>query len=254
MLAVQPEKQLVTIKHGDIENYMPGMTMAFEVGSARLLDGRTPGELVSATLEVDDRGGRLVAITRIGEAPLPDDSNAVAMAAGVLEVGDLIPDAAFIDHGNRRRALTEWRGTLTLVTFIYTRCPLPTFCPLMDQNFATIQRAVVEDPALRGRVKLVSVSFDPDHDTPEVLAAHAARLRADTTIWTFLTGDRVTIDRLAAKLGVGVIRTAPGSTEITHNLRTTLVGADGRIVKIYSGNDWTPGTILADLRAARRAP
>jgi protein SCO1/2 len=256
VLAVQPDKQLITIKHGDIERYMPGMTMAFGVSTPALLEGRTPGELVSATLEVDERGARLVAIAHHGEAPLPDESNAVAMAAGILEAGDLVPDAALIDQDDRRRSLSEWRGTMVLLTFIYTRCPLPNFCPLMDQNFRTIQRAVLEDPALRGQVRLVSVTFDPEYDTPDVLAAHARRLRADAGVWTFLTGDRVTIDRLAARFGVGVMRPAPSGraeskgVDITHNLRTTLVGADGRVAKIYPGNDWTVGAALADLRAA----
>jgi cytochrome oxidase Cu insertion factor (SCO1/SenC/PrrC family) len=118
----------------------------------------------------------------------------------------------------------------------------------MDQNFATLQRRLADDTNLRGRVKLVTVSFDPEHDTPEVLAAHAARLKADPTIWTFLTGDRVTIDRFAAKFGVSVIREPQDAAQLTHNLRTFLIGADGRIVKNYSGNDWTPGTVLADLR------
>lgn len=86
-------------------------------------------------------------------------------------------------------------------------------------------------------------------DTPEVLAAHAARLKVDPTVWTFLTGDRVTIDRFAAKFGVSVAR-PPEGWNITHNLRTALVGADGRIVTFYSGGDWTPAQVLTDLRTA----
>ena len=118
----------------------------------------------------------------------------------------------------------------------------------MDQNFATIQRSVAEDAVLRGRVKLVSISFDPDHDTPAVLSAHAARLRVDPDVWTFLTGDRVTIDRLAGRFGVGILRSPQSATDITHNLRTILAGADGRVARIYSGNDWTTAAVLADVR------
>jgi protein SCO1/2 len=163
------------------------------------------------------------------------------------------PDAALIDQDDQRRALADWRGTPTLITFIYTRCPLPNFCPLMDRHFKTIQRAAREDPALDGRIRLISISFDPDYDTPAVLADHASRLQADPAVWTFLTGDRITVDRVAAKFGVGVLR-EEGSADITHNLRTILVGADGRISRIYGGNDWTPSTVLADLRAAVRRP
>jgi protein SCO1/2 len=175
------------------------------------------------------------------------------MATGALSEGDEVPDAALIDQANRRRSLAEWRGKLTLITFIYTSCPLANFCPLMDQNFATIQAAVAEDPALAGKVALVTITFDPEKDTPDVLAAHAARRRADPAVWTFLTGDLVTIQRLAGRFGVGVIR-PDGTAEINHNLRTALVGTDGRIRRFYTGNDWTPSTVLADLRTARAAP
>ena len=170
------------------------------------------------------------------------------MAEGVLAVGDAVPDAAFIDQTDRRRAFSEWQGRLTLVTFIYTNCPLANFCPLMDQHFAAIQRAVVKDPALKSRVRLVSISFDPARDTPAVLAAHAARRGADPEVWTFLTGDEVTVQRFAGRFGVGVFPNAD-SPVIDHNLRTILIGADGRVRKIYPGNDWTPDQVMADLAA-----
>ena len=247
ILAVSPERQQLTIKHDDIRGFMPGMTMSFDLARPELLAGRQAGDLVTATLEVTDSAGRLTDITKTGSAPL--DSSEAAMAANILSEGDAAPDAAFIDQNDRRRALTEWRGTATLVTFIYTRCPLPTFCPLMDQNFATIQRNVAEDALLRGKVKLISISFDPTHDTPPVLAAHAQKLKADPDVWTFLTGDRVTVDRTAAKFGVGVMREDRSPAEIVHNLRTALIDPGWRIAKIYSGSDWTTATVLADLRA-----
>lgn len=252
ILSVDRERQQVTVKHGDIVGLMPAMTMSFPVATPDLLNGREPGDLISGTLEVDDALGRLIAISRTGSAPLPTTSNEAALAQGLLAEGDLVPDAAFVDQADRRRSFSEWTGTLTLVTFIYTSCPLPNFCPLMDQNFATIERAVAEDPQLKGRVRLVSISFDPDHDTPAVLAAHAKKLRADPAVWTFLTGDHATVDRFAGRLGIGVVRPADGG-DIAHNLRTILLGRDGRIAKIYSGSDWTPGAVLADLRAAGRA-
>jgi len=254
VLAVHPDKQQLTVRHEDIPGFMPGMTMSFEVGRPQLMQDRQPGELISATLEVVDYTGRLVEIQRTGTAPLPDNANEVALATELLAPGDPVPDTAFIDQDDRRRSLAEWRGSHTLVTFIYTRCPLPTVCPLMDQNFATIQRAVAEDAALRGRVTLLSVSFDPDHDTPEVLRAHAARRKADLSVWTFLTGDRATIDRFAGRFGVGVIRPSDTAGEITHNLRTAHLDPDLRVVKLYSGSEWTPGAVLADLRAAIQRP
>jgi protein SCO1/2 len=252
VLALNAERQELTVKHNDIPNFMPAMTMTYPVSSKSLLEGRVAGELITATLEVQNATGRLTEIKRTGTAPLPSESE-VAMAAGALVEGDEVPDVALIDQSDRRRSFSEWRGVLTLVTFMYTSCPLPTYCPLMDQNFATLQRAVAEDPRLNGQVRLVSITFDPEIDTPKVLAAHAARLKADPAVWTFLTGDRVTIHRFAGRFGVGVIR-PDGQKEINHNLRTALVGRDGRIRRLYSGSEWTPSTVLADLRAAVRTP
>jgi protein SCO1/2 len=248
VLAVDVPHHELTVKHDDIPGFMPGMTMSYPVADASLMQGRTPGEMITATLEVSDMTGRLVAIEHRGSAPLPAGTNAIALASALLNVGDPMPDVALIDQRDRRRTLAEWKGTTTLITFVYTRCPLPNFCPLMDQHFEVLQRSVLDDSTLKGRVKLISVSIDPAFDTPLVLAAHAAHVKADPAVWTLLTGDEGTIDHLAAQFGVGVLRDPQDATNITHNLRTTLIGADGRLLKVYSGNDWTPGEVLSDLR------
>jgi protein SCO1/2 len=253
VLSVHADRQQLTVKHEDIEGLMPGMTMTFPVASVELLKNREPGELIYATLELAGTEARLTQIERTGFSALPDDSNAAAIAGNLLEVGDLLPDAAFIDQRDRRRSMAEWRGTVVMLTFVYTRCPLPTYCPLMDRHFAALQGALAADATLRGRVKLVTLSFDPEFDTPAVLAAHGAKLKADPDVWTFLTGDRATVDKFAARLGVGINRPA-GIPEVTHNLRTALVGADGRIVKIYSGNEWTPAKAIDDIRGLLRRP
>ncbi len=247
VLAVYEARQELAIKHDDIEGYMPGMTMSFPVATKSLMAGRTPGELIKATLEVDGLVGKLVTITHVGNAPLPD-TNTAAMTEGILAVGDALPDAALIDQQDRRRSLSEWIGTPTVITFIYTRCPLPNFCPAMNRHFAALQKGLAADPALAGRVKLISITFDPEYDTPAVLAGFAAKHDSDPAVWTWLTGDRVTTDRLAAKFGVGLIREKDTPTEVIHNLRTTLVDGAGRVVKIYSGSDWTPAAVLADIR------
>ncbi len=253
VLVVNPENLSLTLKHDDIPGYMPAMTMTYNLASMNLLDGRTPGELITGTLEVGTGGPKIVALTHAGEAAMPPP-NEVGMAAGILEVGEIVPDVALIDQADQRRSFNDWRGSLTLITFIYTRCPLPNFCPLMDQNFAALQGAIAKDPKLAGHVKLLSISFDPDYDTPAMLAAHAAKKHADPAIWTFATADRVTVDRLAAKFGVDLVRGPENTTQVTHSLRTTLIDADGRILHFYSGNDWTPGAVLADLRAAVHTP
>jgi protein SCO1/2 len=253
ILAVDETNQALTIRHEDIPNFMPGMTMTFPVIEKSEMTGRTVGELVRATLEVGGGVARLRGIVSTGSAPISENANQLAMATELLDVGAEVPDAAFIDQTNTRRAFAEWRGTVTVLTFVYTSCPLPNFCPLMDQNFATLQGLLAEDANLRGKVKLVSISVDPQKDTPAVLAAHAAKRRADPAVWTWLTGDPATIDRFAGRFGVGILRPAD-SPEINHNLRTVIVDRHGRVAAIYSGNEWTPGQLLTELRAVAARP
>ena len=163
-----------------------------------------------------------------------------------------MPDAAFVDQDGKPRDFASFRGSAVVVTFIYTKCPMPTFCPLMDRHFAAMQAKLKSDPALK-RVHLVSVSFDPTTDTPPVLKKHAATLGADPSRWTFLTGDRDDIDQFAARFGVAVTREMNDPTNITHNLRTAIIDARGNLVKTYTGNEWTPEQVLADLcRRCRR--
>jgi protein SCO1/2 len=249
IIAVDNTKHTLTIKHDDIDGLMPGMTMSFPVADPALMTGREPGEIVDATLEVSDALARIASVRRVGFEALPTNTNAAMMAEGVLNVGDEVPDTALIDQSDKRRALAEWRGSATLLTFIYTSCPLPNFCPLLDSHFARLQQAILADARLKSKAKLISVTFDPEHDTPAVLAAHAAKLKANPDVWTFATGDRGTLDRLAARFGVSVIR-SDSDPFITHNLRTILLGPDGRIAQIYSGSEWNTATVLADLRTA----
>src|SRR5207253_1310472 len=145
-----------------------------------------------------------------------------------------------------------FKGSPVVITFMYTRCPLPTFCPLMDQHFATIQRTLESDRSL-ATIHLVSISFDPIADTPAVLKKHARKLEADPRRWSFLTGDRDDIDRFAARFGVSIARAMDDPLNITHNLRTAIVDADGKLVKVYTGNEWRPDQIVADLKTVDRA-
>jgi len=247
ILAIRPEAQEVLIKHGDIENFMPGMTMPFKVKDAGLLTGKSPGDLVTARLMVADTEAWLATLDKTGAAPL-EAAATIPPASFVtpLGPGDAAPETVLTDHEGLRLSLADWRGSAVVVTFIYIRCPLPQFCPLMDRRFSDLQRAILSDAALAGRARLLSVSFDPEHDTAAALDAHASKLGADAKVWRFATAPPAVVDRFAATFGVNVIR-EPDRT-ITHNLRTAVIGADGHVVNIYDGSDWTTMQVLDDLR------
>lgn len=251
VLAVDPARQELTIKHEDIDGFMPAMTMPFRVRDRKLLDGMAPGDLVKATLVVESSNAYLSRIERTGHSTVAD-APPTHPAMQALNRGDAIPDAVLVDQDGKPRRLSEWRGRALGVTFIYTRCPLPTFCPLMDRNFQEVQRTIA-DSGLGERVHLLTVSFDPAFDTPSVLAAHAKRLGADPALWTFATGDRPTIDRLTEQFGVSVFREGDDQKDVVHNLRTAIVDGEGRLVEVFNGNEWKAADLAAALRSAAGA-
>jgi len=249
ILAVDPARQELTIKHQDIPGFMPGMTMAFKVREARLMDSRIAGELVTATLVVNDTEAHLRAVTRTGFAAV-EDGHVATRVMDVVEPGRPVRDATLVDETGRPRRLADWRGRVLAVTFIYTRCPLPNFCPLLDRHFKTVQTQVHQDSRLRDRVQLLSVSFDPEHDSPEILAGRAAALGADPAAWHFLTGDREVVESFAAQFGVSVVRDTSTPDEIVHNLKTAIIDGEGTLVTTLSGSEWTPADLIAELRRA----
>ena len=249
ILAVKPESNEVLIKHGDIKGFMPGMTMPFKVKDGALLQGRQAGDLVTATLVVEEVDAYLSTLTKTGSAPLDPQVQVTATEGAVLQPGDLVPSQTLVDQDGKPRSLESFLGHRTALTFMYIRCPLPTFCPMMDKHFAAVQAAVKQDPSLQD-VRLVTVTFDPEADTPAALKAHAQALGADPAMWTFLTGPPAEIDKLTRRFGVLVERDPSNAIEITHNLRTAVIGADGRVRAVHSGADWTPAQLVADLKAA----
>ncbi|HMD34399.1 MAG TPA: SCO family protein [Vicinamibacterales bacterium] len=256
VLTIEAPRKQLTIKHDEIKGLMPAMTMPYSVRDEKLLASVAPGDLVNATLVIVSNDAYLSTITKVGHAdvpPPPPDAPMPAASSGfeLLKPGDAVPDTVFVDQDGNRRRFDGFKGSVVVMTFIYTRCPLPTFCPLMDRHFASMQKPLREDAALKS-VHLVTVSFDPETDTPPVLRKHAKELNADLSRWTFLTGDRDEVDRFAARFGLSVSRAMNDPRDVTHNLRTVIIDKDGRLVKSYTGNDWTPAQVLADVRGGIR--
>ena len=246
ILGIDPSRNEVLIKHGAIAGFMPAMTMPFTVKDAGLLSGKAPGDLVTATLVVTDLNAHLSTLTRTGHAAI--GAGAVPNTPKILMPGELVEDAALIDEQGKPHPFAAFKGHRVAVTFIYTRCPLPEFCPLMDRHFATVQKTIAGEKELRD-VRLVSVTLDPEFDTPAILSRHAERLKADPAVWTFLTGEPAAVTTFALQFGIFTERDLGTGANLTHNLRTAVVDADGRIVKVHSGRDWTPADLVADLKA-----
>jgi protein SCO1/2 len=245
--SIQADRNEVLIKHDDIKGFMPGMTMPFTVKDTALLTGKQPGDLVTATLVVGETQAYLAALTTTGHQAMSEA--APPPPPDILTTGQSVKDAPLVDQDNMARPFSTFKGHRLAVTFIYTRCPIPNFCPLMDKNFAAVQKIIASTPALAD-VRLLTVTLDPEFDRPAILKAYARRREADPALWTFLTGEPVEVNRFASQFGLYVEHNPQNAIDITHNLRTAVVDPEGRLVTVHNGNSWTPAELVADLSAA----
>ena len=250
VLGVNRDKMEILVKHEEIPGLMAAMTMPWKVESVNMLDNIGPGDLITSEIVVDNNQGVVTKITKLGTAKpdVPPPAGPAKPGVKYLMPGDQVPNQAFVDQEGRARDFNAVRGDRALaITFIYTKCPIPTFCPAMDRQFAEAQ-ALIKEKGLEGKAGLLSVSFDPKNDTPPVLKQHAKKLGSDPKVWTFVTGDREEIDRFASSLLLTLVRgEAANPDEIGHTLRTTIVDRSGKIAKSYSGAEWTPAELVAEL-------
>jgi protein SCO1/2 len=244
-----PDKEVV-IKHEAIPGYMAAMTMPFDVKDAKELDGLGPGDQIAFRMTVTDTDGWIDQI-RVLQKGVPEDPKpAVASTRAVrqveeLNVGDLMPDYPFTTESRRAIKLGDFRGQALGFTFIYTRCPYPTFCPRQNRQFAEACAELKQRlPGPDKRWQLLSISFDPAFDTPAVLSRYAKQFDFDAAWWSFCTGDMVEIDAITEQFGMFFAR---DGESFSHNVRTVVVDKAGRIQRIFVGNDWKTADFVAEM-------
>lgn len=230
----------VRIQHDEIPGYMPAMTMPFTVKEPSLLNGLSTGDGVQFQLAVTDDDSWIARIEKIKSdapngAPAPADGSLPDREAERVQIGEAVPNFELVDQNGHPVKLSDFRGKAVVLTFIYTRCPLPNFCPLMSNNFADLQKRLSKEFA--GKFQLLSISMDSEFDTPAVLKEYASRYDADSRDWTFATGDAGQIEAVAQLMGLYYVRE---NGIISHDLRTALIGPDGRLVHLWKSNVWTP--------------
>ena len=251
VIAISKADRTATIKHEDIPGYMPGMTMPFKIKNAADLEMLKPGDEVSATLVVSDVDS-WIEITAIveGSSPLTPTTE----VPGEPKPGDEIPDFELINQDGKRVRLSQYKGEAVALTFVYTRCPQPDQCTLMSTNFAAVDKALQSQTDVYARTHLLTISFDPDYDTPKVMrsygASHTGKYSDETfQHWEFLTGSTDEVKGIAQFFGLRYFHdTSSGEEQVIHSLRTAVIGPDGKLVKLYRGNDWKPDQVVEDLK------
>jgi protein SCO1/2 len=251
VIAADAAKGEVTVDHQAIPGFMDAMTMPYKLKTANIAGELHPGDTIVADVLVspDPNADPLLDHIVVVAQARPDYRPQVTYH--VPAPGDSTPDFKLRNQDGRAIHLAQFRGKALLVTFIYTRCPLPSFCPRVTHNFAEIEKQLAADPALYGKTHLICISFDPENDTPARLRAYGATyIGSDAkdafAHWDFAVPDKDVLPEMAKFFDLGMTREA--DTTITHTLSTTLIGPDGKVVRFYPGNEWTPEELLADVK------
>ena len=246
-------QKTVTIQHDAIPGFMPAMTMPFAVTDARELQAIAVGDLVAFEITVTAKDGWIDHLHKLAsptETNLPTTGPfRLVRDVEPLNIGDPLPDYAFTNELGEPIRLTAFQGQALAITFIFTRCPYPTFCPRMSSLFQDTLDLLAHDPTAPTNYHFLTVSFDPDYDTPHQLQTYAESHHYDPQRWSFLTGQLINITALADCFGMKFWREGAG---LNHNLRTAVVDANGHVQTVLIGNNWTPESLAEEVVGAAR--
>ena len=242
---------IVMLDHEAIPGFMDAMTMPYQLKDPSIISDLHPGDVITADVLVSKSAEQTVLLDHIVVVAQGKPDYKPAVIYHVPAPGDAVPDFALRNEDGRTIHLRQFRGKELLITFIYTRCPLPNFCPLITHNFAVIEKQLAANPALYMKTHLLCVSFDREHDTPERLRAYGAGyIGSDAknafAHWDFAVPQKAVLLEMAKYFDVGI---TPGPDEtITHTLSTTLIGPDGKVMRFYPGNEWTTQQVITDVK------
>lgn len=239
------DARTVIVEHEAIPDVMPAMTMPFTARDSAAVAALETGDAVAFTLVVTSNSSwiddlRSLPDSAVARRPAGTPTRSTPGGSSpIIDVGDAVPSVELVDQNERPVSFADYDGRVLVVTFIYTRCPLPDYCPRMSNHFQTLQ------PRLQSRygdrTALLSITFDPEYDSPSVLRDYARRYEADTTHWRFATGTPEEIRQVAEAFGVFYEANGP---DIDHSLITALIGPEGRLRYRWIGNRWTPEDVL----------
>ncbi|PIQ81549.1 MAG: hypothetical protein COV76_08235 [Candidatus Omnitrophica bacterium CG11_big_fil_rev_8_21_14_0_20_64_10] len=253
---ISADRRTVTLQHEEIPGYMSAMTMPFPVKSPGLLDGFVPGEEVRFRLVVFPRDATIDQIIAIRTSPKPVGNKPAASDAPdnqselhLPQSGESAPNFDLVNQDGRAVRLSDYKGKIVALNFIYTRCPLPTYCPRLMEEFDAAQKLLKD---VIGRdVVFLTITFDPRFDTPAVLKQYGSRYQADDTSWQLLSGEPEEIRKVASFFNVAYW-TSPQGTIESHTLSAAVVDRMGKVARFYSGQRWSASDLARDVRALLR--
>ena len=251
---VRSKDSELVIRHEEIPGYMKAMTMPIAVKDRKLMFGLASNDIVQFKLVVTPDDGWIESIKKVGsespDAPEPKPQFRPSRAVQELKAGDIMPDFTMTNELGKAVSLHSLKGNAVALTFIFTSCPFPTFCPLMSENFRKAQATLTADSSAPKNWRMWSVTMDPENDSPDVLKTYAARYKHDPKRWSFVTGDLIEITALADHFGLKFWK---ASNSISHNLRTVVIDAAGRVQAIVPENKWTAEDLVGEIRKAAAA-
>lgn len=253
----------ITVAHEDIPGFMPAMTMPFRMPEPKgmlatlafkgvRLERLRRGDVITATLVVKATESWVEDVSVVRYEPPPDIPVAPPKQS---KVGEPVADFLLEDQDGKPLRLSDYRGHTLVLTFIYTRCPIPEFCPRTMQNFQALEQAIEDDKGLRDKARLLSVSFDVEFDRPEVLSAFGSAFVKDRgqgrfARWKLATGTKEAVGGLGRFFGLVVFKE---DGQFSHSMVTVVIGPDGKLVLELSGADWSVEEALHAMRRAASA-
>lgn len=243
----------VTVDHEEIPGFMPAMLMDLNVGDTNDFVGISTNDRIHFRLVVEEKRSWIDEIKNLGQTQILTNQARMSFRpvreVDPLSEGDLLPDYPFTNNLGRVFNTKDFRGTALAFTFIFTRCPLPDYCPRMNMNFRDAHALLMKDTAGPTNWHLLSLSFDPEHDTPEHLNNYSQAYGARPDKWTFATGAMIEIDDITERFGLVFYREKNGVT-FNHKLRTVVIDPRGRVHKIFVGNTWKAEELATAIKQA----
>jgi len=256
IVSVDKAKKKATITHDEIPGYMDAMTMDFPIREDWVWEDLTKDAEIRADLVVDKDGYWLekigiVAAPNPNQPPLPPANEKFA------QIGQEVPSFNLTNQDGKKISTRDFRGKALAITFIYSRCPLPEYCILMSKNFSDVANQLQDNPELKDKIRLLSISFDPQTDTPAKLKEYGLgylgkNAKPDFTVWQLASGSEKEVKEIADFFGLRYQLNANDKTQFDHSLRTIVISPEGKVQEIISGNEWTPNDLLRELQATMK--